>query len=210
MKIPLTERAYHALRHDIVTSFFKPGQGLTEEMLARRYSTSRTPIRQAAARAMQENLLHFVPNKGYFVSLVRTDHLNELYQYRTIIEGSSAELAAKKKHSPNVLDRIRRFAAVKHEHGNRKSFTRFIEADRNFHIGVAQLTRNLYLQKAVEDLRDSIDRLLYMAIEVEDYNFYLANHEEIYRAIQNRNPEQARKLMLQHILESRVKVLEMI
>lgn len=210
MKMPLTERVYQALRRDIITAHFKPGDGLTEQMLARRYSASRTPVRQASARAMQENLLRFVPNKGYFVNLITVSQLSELYQYRAIIEGSCAELAAKKEHAPEVLDRLRGFATVKHEHGNRKSYVRFIEADRNFHVGVAQLTRNVFLTKAVEEMRDSIDRLLYLAIEVEDYGIYLANHEEIYRAIFNRNPEQARKLMLEHILESRAKVLELI
>jgi DNA-binding GntR family transcriptional regulator len=210
MKLPLTERVYQALRRDIITAHFKPGDGLTEQMLARRYHASRTPVRQASARAMQENLLRFVPNKGYFVNLITIDQLSELYQFRAIVESSCAELAAKKEHAPEVLDRLKRFAIVKHQNGNRKSYERFIEADRNFHVGVAQLTRNAFLKKAVEETRDSIDRLLHLAAAVSDDIVYLASHEEIYRAIRNRNPEQARKLMLEHVLESKAKVLELI
>lgn len=209
MKVPLTERVYQALRRDIITAFFKPGEGLTEQMLARRYSTSRTPVRQAAARAMQENLLRFVPNKGYFVNLISVDQLSEMYQFRAILESSCAELAAKKEHSSEALEKLRKFASVKHEHGNRKSYIRFIDADRNFHVGVAQLTRNDFLVKAVAELRDLVDRLLYLAIEVGDYGVYLAGHEEIFQAIRDRNPDLAKRLMLEHILESKAKVLEL-
>lgn len=209
MKVPLTERVYQALRRDIITAFFKPGEGLTEQMLARRYSTSRTPVRQAAARAMQENLLRFVPNKGYFVNLISIDQLSEMYQFRAILESSCAELAAKKEHSSEALEKLRKFASVKHEHGNRKSYIRFIDADRNFHVGVAQLTRNDFLVKAVAELRDLVDRLLYLAIEVGDYGVYLAGHEEIFQAIRDRNPDLAKRLMLEHILESKAKVLEL-
>lgn len=209
MKMPLTERVYQALRRDLITAYFKPGEGLTEQMLAKRYATSRTPVRQATARAMQENLLRFVPNKGYFVNLISIDQLSELYQYRAIIESAAAELAAKKEHSAAALERLRGFATVKHQRGDRKSYVRFIDADRNFHVGVAQLTRNLFLVKAVAELRDWVDRLLYLAIEVGDYGVYLAGHDEIYRAIRSRNPEQARRLMLEHVLESKAKVLEL-
>lgn len=209
MKMPLTERVYQSLRRDIITAFFKPGEGLTEQMLAKRYSTSRTPVRQAAARAMQENLLRFVPNKGYFVNLISADQLSEMYQFRAILESSCAELAAKKEHSAESLEKLRKFASVKHEHGNRKSYTRFIDADRNFHVGVAQLTRNAFLVKAVAELRDLVDRLLYLAIEVGDYGVYLAGHEDIFQAIRDRNPDLAKRLMLEHILESKAKVLEL-
>jgi DNA-binding GntR family transcriptional regulator len=207
-KSTLTERVFQTLRRDIITGFFKPGEGLTENMLARRYSTSRTPVRQAAARAQQENLLRFVPNKGYFVNLVTMDELNELYQFRAIVEGACAELAAQKEHSPSALERLRRNAVVKYKKGNRKSYVSFIQADRAFHVGIAQLTRNRFLIGAVEDLRNWLDRFLYSAIEVGDYSVLLADHEEIYRAIKSRDPELARKLMLEHVLESKAKVFE--
>ena len=210
MKTPLTERVYKALRRDIITAYFKPGEGLTEQMLAKRYSTSRTPVRQAAARAMQENLLRFLPNKGYFVDQISIDQLSELFQFRAIIESACAELAARREHSPEVLDRLARIAAVKHERGNRKSYLQFIEADHQFHVGVAQLTRNSFMVKAVEEMRDSVDRLLHLSLYIGDYGIYLDDHGEIFRAIRNRNPELARKRMLEHVLQAKAMVLELI
>lgn len=210
MKTPLTERVYKSLRRDIITAHFKPGEGLTEQMLAKRYSTSRTPVRQAAARAMQENLLRFLPNKGYFVNQISIDQLSELFQFRAIIESACAELAAKREHDRQTLDRLRVVAAVKHERGNHKSYLRFIEADHQFHVGVARLTRNAFMVKSVEEMRDSVDRLLHLSLYVGHYGIYLVGHEEIFRAIRDHKPELARKRMLEHVLLAKAKVLELI
>lgn len=210
MKTPLTERVYKGLRRDIITGYFKPGDGLTEQMLAKRYSSSRTPVRQAAARAMQENLLRFLPNKGYFVNQISIDQLSELFQFRSIIESACAELAAKREHKPEVMNRLGSVAAVKHERGNRKSYVRFIEADHEFHVGVARLTRNAFMVRAVEEMRDSVDRLLYLSLYVGDYAIYLDGHEDIFSAIRQRNPALARKRMLSHVLQAKAKVLELI
>lgn len=210
MKTPLTERVYKALRRDIITAYFKPGEGLTEQMLAKRYSTSRTPVRQAAARAMQENLLRFLPNKGYFVDQISIDQLSELFQFRAIIESSCAELAARREHDRQTLDRLQRVAAVRHERGNHKSYVRFIEADREFHVGVARLTRNGFMVRAVEEMRDWVDRLLYLSLYVGDYGIYINGHEEIFRAIRAHKPDLARKRMLDHVLLAKAKVLELI
>jgi hypothetical protein len=46
-------------------------------------------------RLQQENLLHLVPNKGYFVSHLTIHELNEMYEYRAELEGFCAELAAR-------------------------------------------------------------------------------------------------------------------
>jgi DNA-binding GntR family transcriptional regulator len=210
MKTPLTERVYKGLRRDIITGYFKPGEGLTEQMLAKRYSSSRTPVRQAAARAMQENLLRFLPNKGYFVNQVSIDQLSELFQFRAIIETACAELAAKREHEPEVMARLERVAAVRHERGNRKSYVRFIQADHEFHVGVARLTRNDFMVRAVEETRDSVDRLLYLSLYVGDYAVYLDGHQEIFCAIRQRKPELARERMLEHVLQSKAKLLELI
>lgn len=209
-KTLLTDRVFEALKRDIITGRFKPGEGLMETTLAKRYSTSRTPVRQAAARAEHENLLRSVPNKGYFVNPISIEELNELYQWRMLIEGACAELAAKKPHTSEMLKRLEHYATVDYQGGDRASYVRWIEADRAFHVGIAQLTRNRFLLQTVEEVRNWIDRLLYVSIEADDHVVLLANHLEIYRAIEQRNPNLAKKRMVEHVLESKTKVFDLL
>src|SRR5258708_31298850 len=89
----LGDRVYQALKRDIITGVFPSGDALTEKQLAKRYRGSRTPVREAAVRLQQENLLRIVPNRGYFVRHITINELSELYEYRAALEGACAELA---------------------------------------------------------------------------------------------------------------------
>src|SRR5215469_9916084 len=46
----LSQRVYLALKKDIITGQYQPGEALSEKELAKRYHGSRTPVREAAAR----------------------------------------------------------------------------------------------------------------------------------------------------------------
>jgi DNA-binding GntR family transcriptional regulator len=207
----LTEQIYEDLKRDIITGHFRSGDSLTEEQLAQRYSASRTPVRQAAARAQQQGFLRYVPNKGYFVSLMNTRDLDELYQWRMLVEAASAELAAKRKHADTTIENLKRHAFVPFVTGNKAKYTRFIQADRAFHVGVARLTHNKFLVRTVEGIRDWVDRVLYTAAAIDygDYGDSLAKHEQILKAIENQDWQSARKLMLEHILESKARAYEL-
>ena len=91
----VAEHVYSALRREIVTGIFPLGDPLSEHFLAKRYKASRTPVREAAVRLHQENLLRINPNRGYFVSHMTISDLNGMYDYRAVIEGDCAEIVAR-------------------------------------------------------------------------------------------------------------------
>lgn len=201
---------YQALKRDIITGVFQSGEALTEKNLAKRYRGSRTPVREAAVRLQQENLLRIVPNRGYFVRHITINELNELYEYRAALEGACAELAAQKGASEEVLRHLHQLGEVHFQKDNRASYEHFIAADTAFHLGLAQLTRNNLLLKAVRDVRCQMERIMYAAIDIQYYGESPSNeHAGILQAIQDHDAERARKLMQEHIYISKDKVLQL-
>ena len=85
----LSERLYQGLKRDIIRGIYPPGEALGEKDLARRYKSSRTPVREAAVRLQQENLLRIVPNRGYFASSMTINWLNEIYEFRAAVDRKS-------------------------------------------------------------------------------------------------------------------------
>lgn len=206
----LGNRVYQALKRDIITGVFQSGEALTEKALAKRYRGSRTPVREAAVRLQQENLLRIVPNRGYFVRHITINELVELYEYRATLEGACAELAARKGADEPVLAELHRLGKIHFDKGDRPSYERFIEADTAFHLALAQLTRNPLLLQAVRDVRCQMERIMYAAINIDYYGESPANeHAEILNAIRNRDPERARQAMQEHIYISKDKVLQL-
>jgi len=204
----LSEKVYAEFKRDIIHGIFQPGEPLGEKDLARRYKASRTPVREAAVRLQKDRLLRIVPNRGYFVAQITLQILNDIYEFRSAVECAAAELAATRGVSSDALKRLDELAQVTWIRGDRQSCKRFIEADTEFHLGIAQLTRNHMLLEAVYEARSQMERIMLAAM---DNNYFgevpKREHMEILKAIKDQDPDRARRTMHDHIMQSKDKVL---
>ena len=80
--------------------------------------------------------LRIVPNRGYFVTQITMQDLNELYEYRTAVESACAELAASKDPDPQLMQTLHRLQGP-YDTTDRASCMSFIEADTLFHVCIA-------------------------------------------------------------------------
>src|SRR5262249_50469945 len=78
--------------------------------------------------------------------------LNEMYEYRAELEGFCAELAARRWTDAVLLERLTGLAQTQYKTDDRKTYEHFIEADTEFHIGIAQLSHNRLLVRAVKEV----------------------------------------------------------
>ncbi|MGW5309099.1 GntR family transcriptional regulator [Nocardia thailandica] len=83
-RVPLTERVYDALRHDLAAGLLDDTP-LRTERLAARYGVSRTPVREALARLEADGV---VRRRDGVLVLFRPDpaELADLYELRTVLE----------------------------------------------------------------------------------------------------------------------------
>jgi DNA-binding GntR family transcriptional regulator len=206
----LSEKVYKALKRDIIRGVHPAGEPLIEKDLAKRYKSSRTPVREAALRLQEDRLLRIVPNRGYFVSQITLQELNDVYEYRTAVECAAAELAARKGTDEELLQRLSELAEVSYRTDSVESYTEFIDADTIFHVGIARLSRNQMLVRAVSEARCQMERIMYAAIDIHYYGEVpTREHKAIMRAIREHKPEAARKHMYDHIVQSKDKVLRL-
>lgn len=206
----LSQRVYQALKRDIITGVHPPGEALGEKDLAKRYSSSRTPVREAALRLQQDHLLKIIPNRGYFITKISVQDLTDLYDYRAAVECACAELAAMKGMNPALLERLEELANTDYRLNDRKSYENFISRDTEFHLRIAQLARNQLLLQAVEAARCQMERIMYAAIDIGYYGeFPGREHRGILDAIKKRDSRAARQLMYDHIFGSRDNVLKL-
>jgi GntR family transcriptional regulator, rspAB operon transcriptional repressor len=206
----LAERIYQLLKRDIIRGVFQPGEAINEKILARKYKASRTPVRESVMRLQQENLLRLVPNKGYFISHLTIHELSEMYEYRAELEGFSAELAARRWSDQSLIEKLAALADIQYCTDDRAGYERFIETDTEFHLGIAQLTRNRLVLRAVSDVRCHMERIMYAAIDIGYYGEVPAReHTDILEAVRRRDADAARKCMYDHIVGSKDKVLHL-
>lgn len=77
---------YNVLKDEILNLQIKPGELLSENTVARRFSVSRTPIRSVFDHLIKDNLLEVNPRKGTFVTLLDLDAIDQIIFLRTKVE----------------------------------------------------------------------------------------------------------------------------
>lgn len=89
-----SERAYVALREDIIDWRLEPGTVLAEVDLSERLGVSRTPVREALGRLLADGLVAAQGGRGLVVTPVATSDIVQLFELRQALEQQLARRAA--------------------------------------------------------------------------------------------------------------------
>lgn len=195
---------FHTLRADILSCRLAPGAELREAELAERFEVSKSPVRDALSRLVHEGLVVVMPRQGYRVAAVSVKDARDMFEYRAILEGACARIAAENATDEELaaLDRFRTFDAKRHDDG-------FIGYNRDFHHGVIRLCGNARLARAAESQIDQMDRVITMSVDAmrgHDPARVVSQHVDIIDALQRRDGRRAATLLSRHVLEARKRV----
>src|SRR5262245_10293295 len=84
------QHAVEALRRAIVTGELRAGLRIPQEEVAEALGVSVAPLREALATLEQEGQLTYRPRRGYFVTELRREDLEEIYELRQLLEERAA------------------------------------------------------------------------------------------------------------------------
>ncbi|MCJ0764224.1 GntR family transcriptional regulator [Variovorax terrae] len=91
-----SDKAYETLKQRVVGGTYAPGEQLKEERLARELNISRTPVRAALKRLVDDGLATADPNRGVRVAEWTEFDIEETFDLRGLLEAHAAELAARR------------------------------------------------------------------------------------------------------------------
>lgn len=206
-KESLAEGVYRELREAIIVGDLKPGTVLYEGDLTARFTVSTSPVREALTHLRHDGLIKVIPRKGYLVTDVSLQDLQELLQLRVILEGASAELAA-----PNVteahLAQLTELAEVELIVGDSGSYRTFKKANQEFHEEIAQISGNSRLARLVGQVLAESQRILFAGLEKSNPGALNQEHYNVIEALATHDPRTARRAVVQHIEVSRQRLVE--
>lgn len=87
------ELVLEAVRDAILDGILPPGMRLRQEELASAFDTSRIPIREALRVLEYEGLVSSEPHRGFTVTSLDADEVEEIYDLRTVLETHAVRLA---------------------------------------------------------------------------------------------------------------------
>ena len=107
----ISEKLKETLEERIVTGTYLPGMRLDETELAKEFSVSRTPVREALIQLSFHGMIDMRPRRGAVVTQISPRRLYEMFEVMAELEAMCARLAAR-RHNDADLARIREAKAA--------------------------------------------------------------------------------------------------
>lgn len=188
---------------------FPPGTRLpSERELADDFAVSRPTIREAMIALEMRGLVEPRHGSGIYVTNVpATDHSPELdvgafelIEARTLFEGEAAALAAAVIGEDTLIE----LEGLLEHMANEEEPARVLDADKRFHLLIAEATGNSLVRSVVEMLWDVRERSPLCANMFErarrgGVTPRADEHRLIVEALRERNPQRAREMMRSHL-----------
>lgn len=184
------QHALEQLRRAIVARELRPGQRVVQEEIAESLGVSIAPVREALRVLEQEGQVTYHPRRGYFVTELRAEDLQEIYELRQVLEERAARRALP-AHGEESLERIASAARDCAQAAQRGDVAAELEANRRFHFAVLESPGQTHAMRIIRLLWDATEayRALYYNSPSERTATVDA-HERIVAAILRRDAEE--------------------
>jgi GntR family transcriptional repressor for pyruvate dehydrogenase complex len=218
----LLARLVAEVRGQVISGKLAADQQLpTEAVMAAEFGVSRPLLREALSELRAEGFIATINGRGSFVrhptesdlvaafarqlsvSDAATPDLtpDNLYEARTAIEATTAELAAGRATPESIAELGQLLQSMRDSHADPAAYT---ASDVGFHVAVARASGNPLFPMLLSPIVSYI-----VAGVFESHGFDtavragIADHERILTAIENNDPDGARRAMVEHLHASR-------
>lgn len=214
-------KAYQFIQNKIATGQFHAGTLLSELAVAKELGSSRTPVREAAGQLLAEGLLELSPGGGLVVTQLTRQSIVDLYELREALEVFAVGRAAvhgvrpaDKAHLDSLLETtqmlLRELKGGSKSELGAEQMKRFAISDLGFHALLIRLAANARILKVVNDTRLMIRifAIRKRGHRKEELERIHRHHRAILQAVIDRNAEEAKRLLAEHIQASARERLE--
>ncbi|MHA6626348.1 GntR family transcriptional regulator [Pseudonocardia sichuanensis] len=203
---PLRDQVRDELRARIGDGRVAPGDRLYESAIAEELGVSRIPVREAIRMLESEGMVSVLPRRGgVLVRRLDRQDVEDLFDVREALEVVAARRAAERADQPG-LDTLARLLDTGRQALAAGASDTVDEANTAFHEEIHRLAGNQLIPEMLAPLTGRLHWLFRQNVEHERV---LRDHDDLYRAIADHDPDRAAAAALDHIGASRRMVLQM-
>jgi len=208
MKLELLEKktfqsinkyTYTVLRSNIVDLNLKPGEIISENEIATNINVSRTPVREAFARLVSEELLEIYPQKGTQVSYIDLKRVEEARFMRLKLEEAVVELACE-DFPEDYLFQLESNINQQEFCIAKKNYIAALDLDTLFHELMFKGCRKERIWNAIHFMNGDFDRIRALSLMSSmNMDIVLTQHKGIINAIQAKDSKLGLKIVHEHL-----------
>lgn len=200
--ISSTSSVYQKIKNKILHGDIDSNQPLVEAAMCEEFNVSRTPVREAFRMLAKDKLITLIPNKGAIVNNITEKDIDNIFEIRCVLESwaigeatriiSSENLAA----IENFLNEVDNLI----QQDKKENLAEINEKSDQIHEVIALVIDNRWYSQIVADLSEYTRLSKELAAEDETQIMRAhSDHKEILAAMQERNIEKAKAMMIKHI-----------
>ena len=202
----LAEHAYAQIKQKIFNFEMMPGDLISEGNLAKLVAVSRTPLRQALQRLQHGGFIKAIPKIGWQVSPLDFNKLDELYDFRILIELNAVKALGNLNRDNQILKDLQKSWLTPK---SRRSFNALDVGmlDEQFHASLVKASGNEEMLKTHSEISERIKIVRRLDFTKNNrINSTYDEHGQIIKAILAGRTAEAQRLLKAHIEQSKIEV----
>lgn len=203
---PLSLQVYEKIKEGIISLKFPPGTVLKERELSESLGVSRTPVREAIQRLLQEAWL--VPGEGKRMQVrpITLKDVYEIIQIRNIVEYSAIEILLKNGETRVVAGNLDVVLNSMREVSDENAFMTF---DIKFHNLLIQNMNNERLLRFWNTVQDEVLRMGLLVLRGQDrWAEVIREHEIIVETLWSKKHKEIENAMKEHLENSYASLIQ--
>jgi len=206
-KKKLKDAVFTSLQNAIICGDLKPGDRIVETKVAADMGVSQATVREALKDLEHFGMIEKKAHQGTYVKLIDKKDLKDAYDARTILEIYTAEMAAKNI-SQAQLKILREYLESMTKAAEDGDVSAYSDYNVRFHEAIVISCGNKIVLKLWHIANASLWTLASTNASKYSLKSLAARHIAILRALENRDPDEARTAIQEHLVEIRDEMIE--
>jgi DNA-binding GntR family transcriptional regulator len=193
-------KVFQGVEEEIATGQLKDGSKLDEASIAKRFSVSRTPVREALLQLVGSGMAIQIPKRGCFVKAPSLREMIEMFEVMSELEGMCARLAARRI-SEQQLERLKIANAGCKRAIETSDSDLYYSENVAFHECIYEACGNSYLTNETRRLRRRLQSYRRLQLRVRGrMSQSLKEHDQIIEAIEAGDAGKADQVSREHVM----------
>ncbi|TGS43768.1 MULTISPECIES: GntR family transcriptional regulator [unclassified Mesorhizobium] len=184
------------IREAIVTGSYSDGEPIRQDDVARLFSVSKIPVREALKRLEAEGLVEFQRNRGAVVASVSRSEIVQIFEVRAMLETNALRLSV-----PHITSAtIQKASEYCDAFARETDVARWSELNWQFHSCLYEDANRPFLVNLIRSVNDRVERYLRIQLTLSgDIRVDDREHRQILAACKEKSAEKAAGILQKHI-----------
>ncbi|MBW1998949.1 MAG: GntR family transcriptional regulator [Deltaproteobacteria bacterium] len=198
------------IKENILNGIYKPDDRLKETELAKKYSVSKTPVREALRHLGSMGFVEIIPNRMARVSRMHKKDVQTLYRIEAFLEGLAAREALANL-TEKDLKKMENYGGLIEKYSVEKRSREYEKANIQFHSILWNASKNRKLIDMISFVRGQLQRFRSITRQYpERFRDLAGDHRKIIQAARDKDGDRIEAISRDHVEKQEKYILDIL